>query len=335
MSVLEIGAQLKRGAFMLNAKTSAPLDGVTVIFGPSGAGKSLLLSAIAGLARIEAGKIVLADRVLDAPSERVRVPPHERGVGMVFQDARLFPHLSVRGNLAYAERRAPAHKTRLSLAEAAKEFDIADLLERRVRNLSGGEQGRVALARAILSAPDLLLLDEPFAALDRPRRRAFLSSLRGIHERHALPMIVVTHQIDDAASIADHVIGLRGGSVVAAGAIAQTVATEAFQSLLDPHDVGAAVPLDALASRAQRRERAAWVRADHVLLARVRPEGISARNIWEAKVSSIKHEADGAILVGVETKFGPISARITSEAAQELELAPGKSLWAIVKAHAV
>src|SRR5262249_22252408 len=159
-------------------------------------------SAIAGLTPLESGRIALGARVLDA--EGSHIPPHQRDIGVVFQDGRLFPHLNVAENLAYALDRAPAERRKFALADVAQRFNIEALLERAVRNLSGGEKSRVALARALLSAPDLLLLDEPFAALDGQRRRAFLSTLRDMHTAYDLPMLIVTHQIEDAAFLADH-----------------------------------------------------------------------------------------------------------------------------------
>lgn len=321
--------RLTRGAFTLNAAFEAPLDGVTALFGPSGAGKSLVLSALAGLRRIEAGRIALGARVLDDAA--THAPPHHRGLGLVFQDARLFPHLSVRGNLAYALRRAPT--PRVTLEAAAAEFDITPLLDRPIRNLSGGEKSRVALARAILSAPDLLLLDEPFAALDGARRRAFLASLRAMHEKFALPLIVVTHQIEDAAALADHLIGLKAGSVVANGPLAHTAASAPFQALLDAHDIGAAIPRSAF-NGASSEAASIWVRADHVLLSNREPAGLSARNIWQTPIARLTAE-EGAILVELAAPFGPLFARVTQEAVAELSLAPGQSVWSIVKAHAV
>lgn len=319
---LVVDARLRRGAFALDARFEAPLDGVTVLFGPSGAGKSLLLSAIAGLARLDAGRIVLGGRDVSA------TPTHQRGVGLVFQDARLFPHLSVRENLAYAAQRAPA--ARLGLEQAASLFDIAALLERRVRNLSGGEKARVALARALLSAPDLLLLDEPFAALDGARRQRFLTLLKTLHAQFALPMIVVTHQIEDAAYLADHVVALKAGRVIASGPMQTTATMSAFQDLLDARDIGAALPALALASASG----GAWVRADHVLLATAQPQGLSARNVWPGEILSL-HAEETAVLVTVRTPVGVLVARVTRSAMDELALAPGLSVWAIVKAHSV
>lgn len=332
---LHADIQLRRGAFRLSAQFSAPLNGVTALFGPSGSGKSLLLSALAGLQKLDAGRIALADRVLDDIAREVRTPAHLRGVGLVFQDARLFPHLSVRGNLDYAVRRAAGLKPLLSPEEAAAQFDFTALLDRPVRNLSGGERSRVALARALLSAPDLLLLDEPFAALDGARRASFLATLRELHTRYALPILVVTHQIDDVAALADTIIGLRDGAVVGQGALTDISTDPAIQNLLDRRDIGAAIPASAFANAGEGRGGAVWVRADHVLLASVRPQGLSARNIWEARVRSIRTETSGSVLVQVDAPHTTLLSRITPQAASELALAEGAAIWAVIKTHSI
>lgn len=331
MSVLAAHAVLRRGAFALNARLDAPLDGVTALFGPSGAGKSLLLAAIAGLVRIEAGEIAMNGRRLAGPG--LHVPPHERGIGLIFQDSRLFPHLTVRGNLEYAARRAPPGRAPLTLDSAAERLDVAALLDRPVRNLSGGERSRVALARALLSAPEFLLLDEPFAALDGARRHAFLDLLGDIHKRIALPMLVVTHQVEDVARIATHLVALQGGAVIADGPLTLASASAPFQTLLSQRDTGVALPLAALHGQTGARG-AAWVRADVVLVANKPPDGLSARNVWRGRIAAIDIEP-AARLLRVDTELGPVLARITVEAADELELTIGSPVWSILKTHAV
>lgn len=333
MSLVIQNAIVARGAFTLNASLEAPPQGITVVFGPSGAGKSMLLATIAGLNRLSGGRMALGGRVLEDVAARERTPPHLRGVGLVFQDARLFPHLTVRGNLRYAEQRRPAERTAPIVEEIATRLDLAGLLDRQVRNLSGGEKSRVALARALVSAPELLLLDEPFAALDGRRRRSYLAMLREIALSERLPMMVVTHQIEDAAELADSVVAMKGGVVVAHGAAADVMRRSDFQALLDGRDLGARVDAGAIAGGSEAA--GFWVRADSVLLASQHPQGLSARNVWEGRVASIVRESDGSALVSLAAKVGYIQSRITPEALADLKLVEGGPAWAVVKTHAV
>ena len=337
---LDVDVQVRRGQFRLAARFAAPLNGVTVVFGPSGAGKSMLLMALAGLLRLEGGGIVMGDQTLDDVATGVRTPPHLRGVGVVFQGARLFPHLSVRGNLEYAARRASTSASRLSMADALGHFDLRPLLDRSVRDLSGGEKNRVALARALLSGPDLLLLDEPFAALDGARRAAYLATLRQLNETLGLPMIVVTHQIDDAVSVADHLVALQNGEVAVVGPTHEATAAPQFQAILDLRDAGAAVAATGFSRKGGESADSPnaggiWLRADHVLIASERPRGLSARNVWEGRVESIVTEASGASLIRIRTTSGLLLSRVTPQAVGDLGLKSGASVWAIVKAHAV
>lgn len=323
---------VRKGAFLLAADLEVAATGVTVVFGPSGSGKSSLLAAIAGLNRLESGAFSLHGRVLEDVSAGVRVPTYQRGIGLVFQDARLFPHLTVRGNLEYAEHRRPAARNAPIVIEIARRLEIEDLLDRPVRNLSGGERSRIALARAIVSAPELLLLDEPFAALDGRRRRDFLGLLCELSKEQTLPMVVVTHHIDDAAEMANDVIAMRDGRVIAHGAAADVMARAEFASLLDRRDLGSRVPASAIAGGAVE---GVWVRADSVLLASEQPRGISARHVWAGRVASIRREDARGVLVSLTTEAGYILSRITPEALADLQLEVGKQAWAVVKAHAL
>jgi molybdate transport system ATP-binding protein len=323
---LSADLQLELGSFRLAAKFSAPGDGITVLFGPSGSGKSTLLSVLAGFRRADSGTIRLGGQSLDA------LPPHRRGLGLVFQDARLFPHLSVRQNIAYAWKRAPEQK-RPDIEAVARFFDIAAQLDRPVTNLSGGEKSRVALARAVVAAPDYLLLDEPFAALDGARRRAFIQVLLDMHRNYRLPMMVVTHDIDDAAALATHLVVLKCGQVAAQGAFLEASRVQEFQAMLDSSDIGTAMPAAAL--RSSHHGRSLWLRADHVLLAAEEPRAVSARNVLAGMVRTIIAESEQSRLVELDTPAGAVLARVTPDAVRELGLAAGNKAWALVKAHAL
>jgi molybdate transport system ATP-binding protein len=333
VSLVVQDARVERGAFALEASFEAPGEGITVVFGPSGAGKSMLLSMVTGLHRLARGRVSLGGRLLEDAGKSERLPTHARGVGLVFQDARLFPHMTVRENLAYAERRRPADRNAPVVDEMALRLDLSEQVDRPVRNLSGGERSRVALARALLSAPELLLLDEPFAALDGKRRRAFLTMLREVSVAQKLPLMVVTHQIEDAAELADHVVALKGGKVVAHGTAAGVMRTTEFAALLDTRDLGSRVDASAITGRP--KAGGVWVRADSVLVASEQPKGLSARNVWEGRIASIMREADGSALVSLASKVGYISARITPEALADLHLEEGAVAWAVVKTHAL
>ena len=325
-------AVVRRGAFRLAADFETPTDGVTVVFGPSGAGKSMLLSAIAGLHRLETGRVEFNGRVLEDAGARARVPAHARGIGLVFQDARLFPHRTVRGNIQFAERRRPAARNAPIVVEIARRLEIEELLDRPVRNLSGGERSRVALARAIVSAPEFLLLDEPFAALDGRRRRAFLTLLRDLSREQSLPMMIVTHQVEEVAELADHVVAVKAGRVVAHGAASDVMRRPDFTSLLDRRDFGARVDAESVVGG---HDGGVWIRADSVLLAAEEPRGISARNVWRGRIASIVREIDGSVLVSLDTEAGYISSRITPDALADLRLEEGAVAWAVVKSHAL
>ena len=325
-------AVVRRGEFRLVADFEVASEGVTVVFGPSGSGKSTLLATIAGLNRLETGSVTFNGRMIEDAFRRTRVPTHDRGIGLVFQDARLFPHLTVRGNIAYAERRRPAARNAPLTADIARRLEFEPLLDRPVRNLSGGEKARVALARAIVSAPELLLLDEPFAALDGRRRRDYLVMLRELSREQGVPMMVVTHQIEDAVELAAQVITMQGGRVVAHGSAADVMARPDFRALLDRRDVGVRLPASALAGR---NAEGVWVRADSVLLASEEPRGISARHVWRGRVTSIVREAENDVLVSLATDAGYLLSRITPEALADLRLEDGATAWAVVKAHAL
>jgi molybdate transport system ATP-binding protein len=212
--MLSLDCEFERGGFRLRARAELQ-DGVTGICGPSGCGKSTLLALVAGLLRPRAGRIRFGDELL-ADAQRVFVPAWRRHFGLVFQDGQLFPHLSVRGNLLYGYRRRRAEERRLHLDAIVALLEIAQLLDRRPAQLSGGERQRVALGRALLYSPRLLLLDEPLSALDDRLKQQILPFLRRVKEETRVPMIYVTHSTAEVRYLADRVLFMEQGELSAA-----------------------------------------------------------------------------------------------------------------------
>ncbi|MEO0637561.1 MAG: ATP-binding cassette domain-containing protein [Pseudomonadota bacterium] len=237
---LSIDVRWQRGALDLRANTRIPLAGTTAIFGPSGSGKTSLMRLIAGLETPDNGTITTRDDVWFASQSKTDLPPAKRGAGLVFQDTRLFSHLSVGGNLDYADRRRDRSARRAARGDIEAAFDVGPLLKRRTVSLSGGERQRVALARALLSAPRLLMLDEPLSALDTERKARILPYLKLAASEFGVPMIYVTHAVDEVLALADRVIMLRDGTVVSEGAPHDLLASAAAQ-----HSGGQTIQIDA------------------------------------------------------------------------------------------
>jgi len=208
----DIALSLTRGRRRIET-AFATGGGITALCGPSGAGKSSALAAIAGLLRPDDGHVAVAGAMLFDAASGIDLPPETRACGMVFQDLRLFPHLSVEANLRYGERRAPPARRIVDFAETVRFLDIAALLGRRPGTLSGGEAQRVGIGRALLSGPRFLLLDEPLAALDVALREGIMTVIERIRDEFALPMILVSHSPDEVARLADHVVLMEPGSV--------------------------------------------------------------------------------------------------------------------------
>jgi molybdate transport system ATP-binding protein len=217
--VIELDFRLSQAAFSLELHERLP-GSITALFGPSGAGKTTTLEAIAGIRRPSSGTIAIGERVLFSTVRRIDVPVHKRHVGYVAQDVSLFPHLSVRRNLLYGRR--PGQ--RLELSTVASMLEIEPLLDRGVTQLSGGERQRVALARALMSSADVLLLDEPLAAVDLELRRRILPYLERVRDELRVPIIYVTHAREEVHAIADFVILLERGRVVRSGSPAEALA---------------------------------------------------------------------------------------------------------------
>lgn len=353
--VLFIDVRIAIEAFELAVKHELPLTGVTALFGHSGSGKTTLLRAFAGLERGAQGRIAFNGEVWqDTSPSRVFLPPEQRAVGYVFQDARLFPHLTVEGNLAFAEQRASGRGEAIERKAVLARFGLEPLLARHPSTLSGGERQRVAIARALLTRPRLLLMDEPLSALDARRRSEILPYIARLPADFGVPVVYVTHAVDEVAYLADSMIVLSEGRKVADGPVAETLArldlgpaTGRFEAgvvleaSVASHDpvyqltelvLGQAalfVPLiDAPAGTVVRLR----VRARDVALAIRRPEEITSRNILEGKILEIVEESQTAFAETlVDVEGGRIRARITRQAVAELNLTAGVNVFAVIK----
>ena len=341
----------RAGGFTLDVAFEAPAGGVTALFGPSGAGKTSIVHALAGLTRPEQGRIVIAGKIVLDTAQNIFIPAEHRRTGMVFQDARLFPHMSVEDNLLFGWRRAPNRVGADEIARLVMLLGLEPLLRRAPRHLSGGEKARVALGRALLAAPQILLLDEPLASLDAARRHEILPWLERLRDIARLPMIYVSHAVDEVARLADKIVLLRQGRVVAQGAALDLLTGLGNPSgvllgaLIDAVVVGTRsggltelafdggrllAPVSAQAGRSLRVR----IAAEDILVARSEPQRISANNVLKAKVTELRYTET---LADVELAAGAarLVARITAASAMRLELARGIEVFAIIKSMAV
>jgi molybdate transport system ATP-binding protein len=350
--MLDVRVQTRLGAFGLDAAFTGAERGVTILFGPSGAGKSSVLAAIAGAARPDEGRIALGETVLFDSAAKIDVPMERRRIGWVFQDARLFPHMSVEDNLRYGLKRAPAGPIAFDAVIAV--LGVQRLLFRRPRDLSGGERQRVGLGRALLSQPRLLLMDEPLAALDAPRRAEILPFFERIKTEFGLPILYVTHSLAEAVRLGDQMVVMGAGRVVAQGPAAEIVSRPDLNLTGSPAQVGAALE-GRVTAHAERltdvvvgdwtfrvprldQPRGALVRlfvlARDVMLALEPPRRISARNVLPGLIVALEPDS-GRVLARVRGAGGELFCALTPDAVEELDLHEGLAVWAVVKSVAI
>ncbi|MFE3836865.1 molybdenum ABC transporter ATP-binding protein [Pseudogemmobacter sonorensis] len=327
--------------------------GVTALFGRSGSGKTTVVNAVAGLLRPDRGRIALDGRVLLDSQARIWLPPHRRRIGYVFQDARLFPHLSVHQNLLYGGWFAPKSAPRADFDRITEMLGIGALLARRPGTLSGGEKSRVALGRAILSAPGMLLMDEPLAALDEARKAEILPYLERLRDELHLPILYVSHSLAEVARLATTTVLMTAGKVTVAGPTADVLGDPASAPALGPREAGALIEarVEAEEDGLTRLSTAAgpiWlpgavkggrirlrILAQDVMLALEAPRGISALNILPATVIDL-HEEGASVLVRLSLAGGEVLlSRVTRRSARALGLAGGLRLNAVVKSMAI
>jgi molybdate transport system ATP-binding protein len=351
---IETRFHLERGRFVLDVDVTFPVRGATAFFGPSGCGKTTLLRAIAGLVRDPNGFCRVGDALWQAGSHFL--PPHRRPLGFVFQEASLFPHLSVQHNLEYGFKRVPRPQRRVTLSEAVELLGVESLLTRRPHGLSGGERQRVAIARALLTSPRLLIMDEPLAALDRASKREILPYLERLHNELAMPVLYVSHAPDEVARLADHLVLLDSGQVRAAGPIGELLtrldlpreqgaeAEAIIEARIAGHDeryhlsyldfAGGrfSVARNALPIGHSARLR---VLARDVSITLQPQTGTSILNIFPASIDDLIEEGPAQMLVRLDIAGVPVLSRITRKSANVLALAPGKQVYAQVKAVAL
>ena len=340
--------------FALEARFDAP-PGVTALFGASGSGKTTLVGAVAGLLRPDRGRIVVSGRVLMDSDARVFLPPHRRRVGYVFQEGRLFPHLSVRQNLTYG-RWFSGRRNGGEVAHVVELLGIGPLLDRPPGALSGGEKQRVAIGRALLSDPELLLMDEPLAALDDARKTDILPYLERLRDDVQIPILYVSHSVSEVARLATTVVVLRDGRVVRAGPTGQVLADPEAVPTLGLRDAGSVLtgrvtrhhddglteldiagnrlflPHVAAAPGAALRIR---IGAQDVILSRAAPVGLSALNILRGEVTALRSGTGPGVMVQLRIGRESLLARITKRSAAALGLAPGLPCHAIAKTVSV
>lgn len=329
--------------------------GVTALFGRSGAGKSTIINAVAGLLRPDQGRIANGDRVLLDTAQRLNVPPQNRSVGYVFQDARLFPHLNVRQNLLYGRWFAPKVKG-VPFDRVVKMLDIGPLLARRPGTLSGGERQRVAIGRALLANPQILLMDEPLAALDEARKAEILPYIEHLRDETQIPILYVSHSVSEIARLSSAVVLLDAGRILRTGSVAEVFSdpnTVAFVGLRDAGSViearVAAQDVDGL-TQLQTSAGPIWlpridaatgakvrfrIAAQDVIVALTRPQGISALNILPATVAAVRPIDGAGALVQLRVGKELLLARITQRSVSVLGLVVGSKVFAVLKSVAV
>ncbi len=346
--------RIERQEFTLDVEFSVPTRGITALLGPSGSGKTTLLRAIAGLEYHHDGFLKVGDRVWQEANWFV--PPHQRALGYVFQEASLFAHLSVQRNIEYGIKRVPKTEHTVSLTQAIELLEIRHLLERKPDTLSGGERQRIAIARALATSPRLLLLDEPLAALDQKRKQEIMPYIKSLHTELGIPVIYVSHSSDEISRLADYLVLLEAGQIVATGAIHEIFtridlplshasnASAIIEAVVTGHDEHYNLThLDFAAGQMTVTHKAMQIgdrvrmrlAARDVSLTLEHQSDTSILNIFPVTVDEITDEGAAQVTVRLLAGGVPILSRITRKSAVELGLKSGKSVYAQVKSVAL
>ncbi|GGE58561.1 molybdenum ABC transporter ATP-binding protein [Actibacterium pelagium] len=344
----------RRDDFSLDVSFEAP-PGVTVLFGQSGSGKTTVINAVAGLLRPDNGRISVGDWLLCDTSQGMCLPPHKRRLGYVFQEARLFPHMTVQQNLRYGQRFAPRNARPEDEARVTEMLGIGHLLSRRPSDLSGGEKQRVAIGRALLASPKMILADEPLASLDADRKEDILPYFERLRDETDIPILYVSHSAAEVARLATTVVALHEGRVTRIGSAAEVLSSpdhlpggvRAAGAVLDAtvrqhHDDGLTelnaggepLFLPRIPQPVGQNVRVR-IAAHEVLLSRGRPEGISALNILEGEITALHSGGGPGMMVTLSTPAGLVPARITKRSAQAMGLNVGDRCTAVIKTVAI
>ena len=355
--MLEVDVTQPLGSFRLDAKFSCRAAGITALFGRSGAGKTSLVNVLAGLSRPQRGRIVLRGETLFDSSRGIDLPPEKRRLGYVFQEGRLFPHLSVRSNLLYGYRRAPAAERRIGLDQVAGLLGIDGLMERRPAALSGGEKQRVALGRALLANPRLLLMDEPLAALDQPRKDEILPFIEQLKSELDLPIVYVSHSMQEIFRLADTLVLISNGRIEAVGAVEELTSRLDLRPLTGRYEAGAVLATTVAGQDkmfgltelrfAGGRLRVPYlnlplgqtlrvrIRARDVSIALTPPENISILNVIPCSIKEIGEEKSPQVDLQLDAGGAAIWSRITARSRAALGLQPGQQVYALIKSVAI
>ncbi len=359
--MLEVEIAVRAGAFRLEAAFAAPSSGTLALFGPSGAGKTTLLNALAGLVRPASGRIAIDERIFFSSKENINLPIEQRGLGYVFQEGRLFPHLSVAENLDYGARRATRRgglpENGLHRHEVIDLLALEDLIQRRTSMLSGGERQRVAIGRALLAQPRLLLLDEPLAALDQLRKLEIMDYVERLRVATRIPIVLVSHAIEEVARLADFIVVLDRGHVGIAGPTPEVMTSKVLLGVVGQQQASSVIEgvvvdilqdgtvaavqfaggLLKLGARGRFREERVRIRihASDVALALSEPSDISISNILKARVQRIDDLRGDAVLVVLDLNGVSLIASVTRESAKRLGLAPDLEVVALIKSVAL
>ena len=354
--MIDVRLRKRLSDLQLDVAFTAKSRGVTAIFGRSGSGKTSIVQAIAGGLIPDEGRIVVDDRIFFDSATRINMPIHERRVGYVFQDSRLFPHLSVRKNLRYGLHRARG-SSRIDFDTAVELLGITHLLSRRPHKLSGGERQRVAIGRALLAQPSLLLMDEPLSSLDPPRKSELLPYIEGLRDELGLPILYISHAFNEVVRLADNIVLIDGGRVLRSGPLLDVASDPELSPLIGRFEAGSViecvvsqhdedlalstlsfsggklrVPRVDLNIGAHVRVR---VRARDVALALTPPVDVSITNRLPGTLVGLTERGGPYVEASVDLGGTTLRALITRESASRLKLTPGLELWALVKTVAL